>query len=103
MNTPDRWIIISIKDPSTGDSFKKILCSYYGGYLGSDSWKISSSIEQEEKDEAGYIFTTLSGSQYYCRFTSYGVSGMMCSILNEMQQIEGAEITVEEEYGKSDS
>ena len=48
MTTPDKWLVLKI-----GDLYK-VYGTWYGGYLGSDSWKINSGIVKVEEDE--YFF-----------------------------------------------
>ena len=38
--TPDRWVIVEINSPEHG-KIRKVLGSWYGGYLGSDSWRMN--------------------------------------------------------------
>jgi sulfatase maturation enzyme AslB (radical SAM superfamily) len=96
--TPDRWVVIELSDKDT--TIKKVLAGWYGGYLGSDSWRISSGIAEEADCGEYYEFTNHSGSVYQCRKGSYGMSGLMGSIHNEMvtKYADNYKVKVLEEY-----
>ncbi len=42
--TPDKWVVIEID--YDGVKTQKILSSWYGGWAGSDSWRLSSGITE---------------------------------------------------------
>lgn len=79
METPDKWVILKIgKDnPSY-----KVFATWYGGYLGSDSWKMNSGIVRVEEDETYYKFYGYSGSCYKCNKKTYGTNMYTQGILN---------------------
>jgi hypothetical protein len=81
--TPDRWVILELSDKDT--TVQKVFAGWYGGYLGSDSWKISSGIVEEKDDGEYYEFLNHSGSIYRCHKKSQGMTGLMLSIYSEMQ------------------
>ena len=69
MYTPDRWMIIKI----TGtDPHYRVFGSWYGGYGGSDSWRMNSGIVSVEEDGGYFIFKGSSGSEYHCHKETYG-------------------------------
>ena len=37
--TPDAWVVVEINSEEFG-MIKKIFAGWYGGYCGSDSWKL---------------------------------------------------------------
>jgi hypothetical protein len=76
--TPDSWRIIKIENEDTRHF--RILCSWYGGYLGSDSWKISSGIENVIEHETHYEIPQTSGSTYLIYKTNEYMSGMMLGV-----------------------
>jgi len=76
---PDRWVIIRIEIPEETDSWK-VLASWYGGYLGSDSWKLSSGITKIEDEGDYYRITNYSGSEYICNKSCYGMSAYTMSV-----------------------
>ena len=68
---PDRWMMIEIK----GDvPHYKIFGSWFGGYLGSNSWRMNSGITSVEEDETCYYFAGSSGSTYRCGKEFYGAN-----------------------------
>lgn len=85
--TPDRWIIVELT--STAGTMRKILSAWYGGYLGSDSWRLSSGITEVIDHDEYFEIHNFSGSIYTCYKSAYGVSGLSGSVLgNWMDQAE---------------
>lgn len=67
--TPDRWMLIKI----TGtDPHYRVFGSWFGGYLGSNSWRMNSGIVSVTEEDDFYIFKGHSGSEYRCHKESYG-------------------------------
>lgn len=60
---PDSWRLIKIT-PKNGEVIYKVLASWYGGYLGSNHWKLSSGCKDFILKEGKYISTQYSGSVY---------------------------------------
>lgn len=71
--TPDRWVMIEINSKENG-KIRKILASYYGGFAGSDSWKLSSGNTSVIDKGEFYEFPQESGSAYKCYKTCIGMS-----------------------------
>jgi len=90
---PDRWLLTKIAN-GKGDVAYKIFASWYGGYLGADSWKLNSGIVKVIEEENSYLFYGYTGSIYECHKGSYGISGYGSSVLANMidqaQQIGGS-------------
>lgn len=76
--TPDRWVIVEFDYKE--EKLRKVLASWYGGYLGSDSWKLSSGITETIEHEDRYEFTNYSGSLYVCHKGAHGMSRYTASI-----------------------
>lgn len=97
-NNPDRWVVLELSNESS--TIRKVFAGWYGGYLGSDSWKISSGIVEEKDCGNYYEFINHSGSVYRCHKNSYGMSGLMASIHNEMvtKYSENYSVKVLDEY-----
>lgn len=72
METPDKWIIIKIGDDE-GLAYK-VFASFYGGYLGSNSWKMNSGITKVEEDDKSFMFHGHSSSVYRCIKGAYGTN-----------------------------
>jgi hypothetical protein len=76
---PDRWVVLEMRDESNLP-VKKVFSGWYGGYLGSDIWRLSSGITAEKADEQKFEFENISGSIYHCQRHAYGMTGLMCDI-----------------------
>ncbi len=81
-NYPDKWIVLEISSENHG-TFRKILSSWYGGYLGSDSWRLSSVIINCSENEHAYEFNTETSS-YICNKNSLGMNLMARDILKKL-------------------
>jgi len=92
--TPDKWVVIEIAMDNT--TVQRILSSWYGGWAGSDSWRLSSGITEVEELEDSYIIRNESGSVYTCFKGRYGMSAYAMSILEDFKK--QATITMVEKY-----
>jgi len=72
--TPDRWVVVEINSAKHG-RIRKVLASWYGGYAGSDSWRMNSGIEQVIDQGDYYDVVGSSGSVYKCYKGAEGMSG----------------------------
>jgi hypothetical protein len=99
MHSPDKWVIVNIMK-----GLYKVLGGWNGGYLGADSWRMSSglkNIESDPDDENYYLMHSHSGSIYRCHKKANGLTMLSGSILSKMQNISDEVITVSvEEYLK---
>jgi hypothetical protein len=77
--TPDRWVIVEINSPEHG-KIRKVLGSWYGGYAGSDSWRMNSGIEEVIDQGEYYDVVGYSGSVYKCYKSAEGMSGYTSGI-----------------------
>ena len=82
--SPDRWVVVRISNDT--ECIEKVLAGWYGGYLGSDSWKLSSGITHANIDGDVIEFHNHSGSVYRCHKNCYGMSGYMASIYSGWEQ-----------------
>jgi hypothetical protein len=85
METPDKWVVVKIEN--AGSILYKVFASWYGGYLGSDSWKINSGIVSVDEDENCFKFYGHSGSCYRCYKNTYGTSMYSQGVLNDMIEL----------------
>ena len=92
--TPDKWVVIEIAMDNT--VVQRILSSWYGGWAGSDSWRLSSGITEVEELEDSYIIRNESGCVYSCFKGRYGMSSYAMSILESFKK--QATITMVEKY-----
>jgi hypothetical protein len=83
--TPDRWVVVKI------DGYKdhpaplyKVFACWYGGYAGSDSWKLNSGITKATLEGDVYSFEGSSGSVYDCHKDCYGTNMYGMSVLSNM-------------------
>jgi len=83
--TPDAWVIVRFtKGAEVTD---KVLGGWYGGYGGSDSWRISSGITDIVEKDEHYLITNHSGSEYRCYRGAERMSGVMSSEYNQWMSI----------------
>lgn len=87
--TPDAWVIIEVDSPEHG-KISKILAGWYGGFGGSNSWKISSGIvdfvEFYSPDSAVYKSLQHSGSSYVLYKRAERLTVLTAGILSEYQE-----------------
>jgi len=89
---PDRWQIVCIKG-SEGEACK-VLGSWYGGYAGSDSWRLSSGITKITESDMCYTVLNESGSMYTLYKGSQGMSGYTHSIYQSLKSQETETLTI---------
>lgn len=80
LQIPDKWVMLRIIGEN-GEAVDKVLSSYYGGFTGSNSWKLSSGTKESFEFEDYYEFHQYSGAIYRCYKKSYGMSMYTNSIL----------------------
>lgn len=80
---PDRWLVVKITGAEENPLYKVFAC-WYGGYAGSDSWKLNSGITEALMENDVYSFEGSSGSVYYCHKDCYGTNFYGNSVLNRM-------------------
>ncbi len=81
--TPDCWEVLEIID-ADGEVFHKVLCSSYGGYCCSDTWKMNSGIDYMLETDEAYLVYGYSGSLYTLYKNSNRMSGMMSMIYEQL-------------------
>jgi hypothetical protein len=82
---PDRWTVVQVCPPS-GEVHYRILGSWYGGFFGSDVWKLSSGIEAVEEHEHHWRVPQTSGSVYICAKPRRGMSSLAANALADLQE-----------------
>lgn len=83
---PDKWILVEVT--SKHGTFQKIFASWYGGFGGSDSWKLSSGNTNCIDRGKYWEFPQASGSTYKCGKDNVGTSMYTQSILSGL--VDGA-------------
>lgn len=92
---PDCWKFIKITDLTTAESHERILCSWHGGFVGSEMWKISSG-NLEVIDHPFHLeVPQQSGTVYHLRKNSQRMSGIMMDTLNNFAKKLGGNINIE--------
>jgi len=81
--TPDKWLMVKLTNKNN-ESHYRIFACWYGGYLGSDSWKLNSGVTKITEDARSYYFEGSSGSVYICNKSYYGCSGYGAGVLGDL-------------------
>lgn len=90
--TPDKWLVVKI---THGDeSHHRVFGCWYGGYAGSDSWKLNSGITEATFKDNFYYFEGSSGSVYQCHKETYGANMYGMNVLNNMIEKSAKEGTI---------
>lgn len=105
---PDAWVLFKVVTPK--ETIYKVLAGWYGGYTGSDSWKINSGIESYEVEGEGITFVGYSGSKYLCHKQAERMTSLMAStfsyikaeVLPECKIIEMSFVEFVEEFQNYD-
>ena len=93
MYSPDRWVLV---DLTHGDEIiRKVFAGWYGGWAGSDSWKLSSQVIETTDCGDYFEFLNYSGSTYRCHKNSEGMSGYMSDVFAGWHSQNNDEISVE--------
>jgi len=80
---PDKWLVVKITGPDYPPVHKVFAC-WYGGYLGSDSWKLNSGSTKTTLIDNHYEFDGSSGSVYFCNVNAYGSNGYGAGVLADI-------------------
>jgi hypothetical protein len=89
---PDKWQIVRIKGIE-GEAYK-VLGSWYGGYAGSDSWRLSSGITKITESDMCYTVLNESGSMYTLYKGVQGMSGYTYGIYKSLKDQETESLTI---------
>jgi hypothetical protein len=82
-HTPDLWTIVRITSKEH-PQIDKVVGSWYGGFGGSDEWRMNSGIEKIEEYDTHYDIIGYSGSIYKCYKNSQGWSAYTNMAINNM-------------------
>jgi hypothetical protein len=80
--TPDTWVVLEFDAPELETPLRKVFAGWYGGYIGSDSWRLNSGITQVRRSGDWFEFDGYSGSTYHCGPGNYHMSGLMHGVLD---------------------
>ena len=81
---PDAWVIVEVN--SKQGRHRKVLGSWYGGYLGSDSYRFSSGITKITDRGEYYEIKNASGSLYKCYKNAEGMSAFTSGIYEKYKK-----------------
>ena len=90
---PDLWTLVRITDQDK-NSHVRILASWYGGYGGSDSWRLSSGCLEPTIEGDLIVWPQSSGSTYVVAKGNIGMSNYTRQILNSIIET-SKEVTIE--------
>ena len=86
---PDKWVVIDYTS-KVGKPEYSLMCGWYGGFAGANSWRRSSpivSVEHMQINDAsildGWVATTGSGTKYYLYKGTIGVSMLTSGLLEQ--------------------
>jgi len=92
---PDNFVILKLVNK--GEVLYKVLGGWFGGFAGSNSWRVNSGITKFDKEDDVYFFHGHTGSTYICHEAKERMSMLMgstlTSIREQVKDLEG--ITVE--------
>jgi hypothetical protein len=80
---PDKWLVVKISGKEYPTIYKVFAC-WYGGYAGSDSWKLNSGITKVTLEGNVFAFEGSSGSVYECHKDVYGANSYGYGVLENM-------------------
>lgn len=92
---PDVWIVVNLTGSEVKELDVRILAGWYGGYGGSDSWKLSSGVVKIVDERTHWEFHNQSGSVYRCRKEAERFSGYTSGIFNSFAKSNTPELALE--------
>ena len=104
---PDAWVVVKIHPPGE-KMYYRVLAGWYGGWAGSDAWKLSSGITKVVEHEHHFEVYNESGSVYNCHKETERMTGYTHSVFSNYKEQADKEGWVFEivplrdtEYGKN--
>ena len=94
--TPDKWLGVKITGRPSEKPVYKIFACWYGGYLGSDSWKLNSGITSICENTDYYFFEGSSGSTYSAKLYDDGNTIIYWTARGTLTQINWFEKTMKQ-------
>ena len=79
---PDKWVVIDYTS-KVGKPEYSLMCGWYGGFAGADSWRRSSPIVSVHSEECCWVATTGSGTKYFLYPGTIGVSMLTSGLLEQ--------------------
>jgi hypothetical protein len=93
--TPDLWVMVKLTNKDGGVHYR-IFASWYGGFGGTNSWKLNSGVTKIEVADNYYDFHGSSGSVYRCGRKNYGTSGYSSAVLADLIKRSAENVLIEE-------
>jgi hypothetical protein len=85
MKEADKFVIVKIEEGN--NIFYKAILGWYGGYLGSDSYKVNSGISKLEEIDDYYLIHGYSGSMYKVYKKSMGFTSLTSQIYDSLKEV----------------
>lgn len=90
---PDCWLILEMDSRDGDGPVCKVFGNWYGGFAGSDSWKLSSGITKIVEHDHYYEIHNVSGSIYNCGKKTKGTNmygkGILDSFMKQADESNG--------------
>ena len=93
---PDVWVVVELSGTKVPKTYHRILSGNYGGYAGSDTWKLNSGIEKIVDCGDHYKVHGTSGSIYECGKVVERFSNYTSSIFSTLAEQNSDEITIKQ-------
>ena len=94
--TPDVWVVLEFFGTAVPKTYQRVLAGWYGGFVGSDSWKLSSGVTEILDRGKCWEIHNRSGSVYVCYKSCERFSGLTANIFSHMCESNGEDITVKQ-------
>ena len=98
-HSPDLWMIIKING---NDPHYRVFGSWYGGFVGADTWRMNSGITSMIEEDNYYLFIGSSGSTYACHKDAYGANSYGMSVAKNYEESSNGAIQVLDEVDAAD-
>lgn len=94
--TPNSWVVVEITHK--GQKYKKIVSGWSGGYLGGDSWRLSSDVKNVDKTHSEFyaVVETFSGSVYNLYYQANELRMSNTGIYNQLKEQFGNDVEIVE-------
>lgn len=102
---PDVWVIVELSGSKVESLYHRVLAGWYGGFAGSDSWKMSSGITRIVDKDTHWEIHNTSGSIYNCyktveRFSGYTQNVYRSYCDENTEEVSINHVTLESILGK---
>ena len=84
---PDRWVLVELTQD--GETFRKIISSWKGGWLQDSDCHISSRIVESTVMKHYNEYKTETGDIYKCLHSKESISGMIRDTIQQLREMNG--------------